>query len=251
MARSNRSDRGASRRPTRRGTSSGRRPTGAHRTTRSGASTGRRPTTARGGSVTGRRTTRSGEVVRPKNNTPLMIGGLAIGVVVVVALVAFVAGSGGREKKKASPEPARMSAGDFRPKAAPKPRADEPRRAPRAAPTRKPRDTKPKKIMKPASFYKGLVDMNIWAEAQRLAAKGNKIALVLKDGKVPAGMTKKQAVRKARESLGLALDKGNTFLSPVEERDEYEDVEHFTATYNATLLRWSRQMRSISFGGSR
>jgi len=26
-------------------------------------------------------------------------------------------------------------------------------------------------------------------------------------------------------------------------------VEHFTATYNATLLRWSRQMRSISYGG--
>lgn len=251
MARSNRNDGGSSRRPTRRGTSSGRRPTGAHRTTRSGSSTGRRPTTARGSSVTGRRTTRAGETVRPKNNTPLMLGGLALGVVVIVALVAMIASSGnGEEKKKKSSEAAKLSAADFRPAPAPKPRpAAAPRRETERKPARNLREKKPHKETKPAAFYKGLVDMNLWAEAQRLAATGNKIARDLKNGTTPAGMTKKEAVRKARESLGLALDKGNEFLEPVESRDKYEDVDHFTRTYNDTLLRWSRQMRSISFGG--
>ena len=243
MARNHRSDRGGSRRPTRTGTAAGRGAAGSRRSTRGGRTAQRRPATTRGRGVGGRPTTRTGVAVPPAaSHSGLLIGGLVLGVVAVVVLIGVMASSGDKERRPAPEPKTSMSVADTTPHGSAAPARPQP---PREA-DRQPLDAKIAKPRKPASYYRELVDMKLWEEAKGYARQADALLARIDRRDLPAGMTKDEARKKAKDLLHQAVAKGAEFMAPLD--NQREEAEHFIVLYEDEMMRWQRKTRSLLFG---
>lgn len=238
MAREYGSHRDASRRPT-----SSRAPAGSRRPTGCGPAMGRRPPTARGRAMAGGRpTTRAGQPVRRTERSGLLIGGIVAGVLGVVVLVAVAASSGGA-KARTGPEPKpSVSLIDATPRG-----TSAPVRVESANPAaRKPLEAKLVKPRQPASYYKQFVDPALWEEAKGYAREAETLLADIERGKLPPGLTKNEARKRAKDLLCQAAEKGAEFMSPLDDRRE--EAEHFIIPYETEIVRWQRKTRGLLFG---
>jgi hypothetical protein len=191
--------------------------------------------------VNGRRpTTRSGEAVKSRGNTGLIIGGACVGIVVIIALLAVASGSDG-EKKPVKKRAKKAEAVDVMPKATPSSThaAHMPKRNIQPMPKTK---AKPRK---PDSYYKQFVDDKLWTEAKDYANEANQMLRDMKEGIFPKGMDRKAVKKKARELLCMAAEKGKEFMSPLDDRRE--EAEHFIKLYEDIMMKWIRKSRELLF----
>jgi len=203
--------------------------------------------------VDGRRqSTRAGEAVRPRSNNSLLLGGVAVGVVLIVALAIAVAGSRGEKVKKKAERTERPKIADLTPRAADPSSVgvhSPEEEAPRPLDSKLVKNRKPRK---PASYWVQFVDKKLWEEARGYAIQAEKMIRELRNtGKTPPGLNKKQTKEKAKELLAMALEKANEFMAPVEDRVQArrEEAQDFLDPYDETMLRWQRRMRDITYGG--
>jgi len=185
-------------------------------------------------------------MVRPRNNTGLMIGAVAVGIAIIFAFIAFVANPEDEKKptRKTRKTREKVETIDVTPKASPAPsriknREKEFRPLKRAA----------RKPGKPDSYYRQFVDFKIWEEAKGHADKANRMLRNLKKGIIPQGMTESSVKKKARELLCLATEKGSQFMSPLDDRRE--EAEHFIALYEDVMMAWMRKSRALLFNSKK
>ena len=179
-----------------------------------------------------------------RGNPALLIGGLVVGVLAIVGILAMMSSG---DKKSGKEESGTVSLADLRDdvKSTPLP-------SPRSSSSYKPKytpkalDKKVAKPRKPASYYEQFVDEKLWNRAKEKAKDAQTLLAKIRRADKPDKAAKERAFTLFSEALDIA----NEFLSPVEGKYR-EEAKHFLRRYDDIMIRWQRSARSIRFGRDR